>query len=256
VEVRSLWVGLPVSCSGLRPLGGLKPEGHGVAAVVRFRCRPAAPSSPTTLVGRPVVPHACCGCNRRLVAHAFGQPARPRPGAPAVVPTPPHRLWAPQPMSGSRIMGPAVPMDARWPWRRLMGAKGAAPTRRHAAPTACCAGLPPIYGCQRPWPPLAPTVPTHGLPAPTVLGVGWIRMMPTGWGFGHGVPIIGTGNGRRAIGPGAHTWAMGAHSWARGAANPWARWCPLVGAGCPQSEWGKGTDAGLLRLPQWVHGQV
>jgi hypothetical protein len=135
-------------------------------------------------------------------------------------------------------------MDARWPWRRLMGAKGAAPTRRHAAPTACCAGLPPIYGCQRPWPPLAPTVPTHGLPAPTVLGVGWIRMMPTGWGFGHGVPIIGTGNGRRAIGPGAHTWAMGAHSWARGAANPWARWCPLVGAGCPQSEWGKGTDGG------------
>ena len=105
-------------------------------------------------------------------------------------------------------MGPAVPMDARWPWRRLMGAKGAAPTRRHAAPTACCAGLPPIYSCQRPWPPLAPMVPTHGLPAPTVLGVGWIRMMPTGGGFGHGVPIIGTGNGRRAIGPGAHTWAM------------------------------------------------
>jgi hypothetical protein len=138
-------------------------------------------------------------------------------------------------------------MDTRWPWRRLMGAKGAAPTRRHAAPTACCAGLPPIYGCQRPWPPLAPTVPTHGLPAPTVLGVGWIRMMPTRLGLW----AWHAHNRHRKWEASHRTWrpymGHGAHSWARGASNPWARWCPLVGAGCPQSEWGKGTDVPTLK---------
>ena len=205
---------------------------------MRFRCRPAAPSSPTTLVGGPVVPHACCGCNRRLVAHAFGQPARPRPGAPAVVPTPPHRLWAPQPMNGTRSPdGHALALAQAHGRQRC---RTHSPARRaHSLLRWFTAHL----WLPAPMAPLGPDGAHSWAPRSHSFGCG----LDKNDAHRLGLWAWRAHNRHRKWEASHRTWrpyvGHGAHSWAPRAANSWARWCPLVGAGCPQSEWGKGTDA-------------